>query len=118
MPHAFCGLILRTDMKHFLIFLVIITVSYTNKVEKKGAEFTYPPEWAAQESVWIDFPDESEWGGGMLPADHPARIEMIKSLVKHVPVNIILPSDDMRKVLLNWFGGGIHCQTMQVPKVN
>jgi agmatine/peptidylarginine deiminase len=21
-------------------------------------------------------------------------------------------------LMLNWFGGGIHCQTMQIPKIN
>ncbi|MEM9078485.1 MAG: agmatine deiminase family protein [Bacteroidota bacterium] len=85
-------------MKYTIVFIGLLIIS-CNTPKKEEAKFTYPPEWVAQESVWIDFPDESEWGGGMFPADHPARIEIIKSLVKHIPVNIVLPSDKMRKVL-------------------
>ncbi|MEM8929213.1 MAG: agmatine deiminase family protein [Bacteroidota bacterium] len=85
-------------MKYTIVFIGLLIIS-CNTTKKEEVKFTYPPEWAPQESVWIDFPDETNWGGGMLPTDHPARIEIIKSLVKHVPVNIILPSDEMRQVL-------------------
>ncbi|MEO0572588.1 MAG: agmatine deiminase family protein [Bacteroidota bacterium] len=86
-------------MKYLITFIAILAFSCTDKIEKKVAEFTYPPEWAAQESVWIDFPDETNWGGGALPPDYPARIEIIKNLANYVPVNIILPSDEIRIVL-------------------
>ncbi len=83
-------------MRH-LIPLFILVLCFSNKYAI--AQFTYPPEWEPQESVWIDFPDETGWGGGAIPPDYPARIEIIKNLLKHVPVNIILPSHQMRNVL-------------------
>ena len=85
-------------MKYRIIIIGLLIISCKTS-QPEEVKFTYPTEWSPQESVWIDFPDESEWGGGMLPADHPARIEIIKNLVNYVPVNIILPSEEMRQVL-------------------
>ena len=87
-------------MKQLVIIILSVIALNACQTEKPlKTSFKYPPEWEEHESVWIDFPDETGWGGGMLPTDHLARIEIIKNLVKHVSVNIILPSDKMRMVL-------------------
>ena len=86
-------------MKYLITLFAIFAFSCTHKVEKKVAEFTYPPEWEPHESVWIDFPDETNWGGGALPPDYPARIEIIKNLINYVPVNVITKSKQTRGIL-------------------
>lgn len=83
----------------YLIIVISLLIASCSLNEKETARFTYPPEWAPQEAVWIDFPDETGWGGGSLPTDYPARIEIIENLLKYVPVNIILDSDSMRNIL-------------------
>ncbi|MEO0553742.1 MAG: agmatine deiminase family protein [Bacteroidota bacterium] len=86
-------------MKYLVPVLIILIISCSTPKEKEVIQFTYPPQWAPQEAVWIDFPDETGWGGGSLPPDYPARIEIIENLVKYVPVNVILGSDSMRNIL-------------------
>lgn len=86
-------------MKHLIPVLIILFISCSAPQEREVTQFSYPPEWEPHESVWIDFPDETGWGGGSIPPDYPARIEIIENLVKYVPVNIILNSDSIRTLL-------------------
>ncbi|MEL6976008.1 MAG: agmatine deiminase family protein, partial [Bacteroidota bacterium] len=85
-------------MKYTIVFIGLLIIS-CNTLKKEEVKFAYPPEWAPQESVWIDFPDETNWGGGALPPDYPARIEIIKNLINYVPVNIITKSKQTRGIL-------------------
>ncbi|MEM8929214.1 MAG: agmatine deiminase family protein [Bacteroidota bacterium] len=85
-------------MKYTIVFIGLFIIS-CNTTKKEEVKFAYPPEWAPQESVWIDFPDETNWGGGALPPDYPARIEIIKNLVNYVPVNVITKSKQTRAIL-------------------
>ncbi|MEM9363697.1 MAG: agmatine deiminase family protein [Bacteroidota bacterium] len=78
-------------MKHFVIFLVIITVSCTNKVEKKIDEFTYPPEWELHEAIWTDYNYEPYNG----VSNDEARLVLINHLAKYVKTNVIYDNDSL-----------------------
>ncbi|MDN3202979.1 agmatine deiminase family protein [Algoriphagus sediminis] len=86
-------------MKFFIPVLLLIFLSCNSNTEEKTTKFTLPPEWESQEYVWVDFPDERNWGQGIGEPDYPARIEIIENLVKYVPVNVILDSDYTRNIL-------------------
>ena len=89
---------LLKNMRYLITTLLLLAVACASP-EKEPVKFTYPPEWAPQESVWIDFTDQREWGGGSIPPDYPARIEIIQNLLRYVPVNVILDSDWSRQTL-------------------
>jgi|GEM_PF-4703563 len=86
-------------MRIIIVGLVFLMLGCSGKEKQADKVYSLPPQWYPQESVWIDFPDESEWAGGAIPPDYPARIEIIENLVKHVQVNIILDSDKSRSIL-------------------
>lgn len=75
-----------------LVFLILGCTTKEKQIEKV---YSLPPEWYPQKSVWIDFPDESDWAGGSIPPDYPARIEIIEQLLRYVTVDVILESDKM-----------------------
>ena len=82
--------------KYFLPLYLILFISCSSSEDRP---YSLPPEWEPQKAVWIDFPDERDWGGGTIPPDYPARIEIIENLIEYVPVNIILPDDRTRAIL-------------------
>lgn len=86
-------------MRIILVALAIVMLGCSSIEKQTEKPYSLPPEWYPQESVWIDFPDESDWAGGVIPPDYPARIEIIENLAKYVPVNIILGSDKSRSIL-------------------
>ena len=50
-----------------------------------GAEFTFLPEWAPHEAVWM--------GWSPSPERRPVQIEMIRALTPHVTVRLMVTSD-------------------------
>ena len=50
-----------------------------------GARFTFPPEWAPHEAVWM--------GWSPSPERRPVQIEMIRALAPHVTVRLMVTSD-------------------------
>ena len=82
-----------------IVSLAFLALSCSTKEKQAQIAYSLPPEWYPQESVWIDFPDESDWAGGSIPPDYPARIEIVEQLLRYVPVNVILGSEKMQNIL-------------------
>lgn len=53
-----------------------------------GAAFTFPPEWAPQEAVWLGWSD--------LASHHPVQVQMIAALVASVRIRLLVTSDSAR----------------------
>ncbi|MEL6976009.1 MAG: agmatine deiminase family protein [Bacteroidota bacterium] len=93
-------------MKYLVLFLAIITVSCASKIEKKEAEYTYPPEWAPHEAIWTDFNYESYSG---VPSEEE-RLILIAKLSQYVKTKVVYDNDSLMQVGRNRlveFGGKV-----------
>lgn len=50
--------------------------------------YTFPPEYAPQEAIWLGWSEDE--------SHHPVQVEMIRALLPHVPVRIMVRSEDAK----------------------
>ncbi|NVK49711.1 MAG: agmatine deiminase family protein [Cyclobacteriaceae bacterium] len=72
-------------MKNLILLFPLLLLSCSEKKSESKA-YSYPPEWYPHQAVWIDFHDDKYWP---VP-DTRARFEIIESLYKKVPVNVLV----------------------------
>lgn len=52
-----------------------------------AAEYTFPPEWAPHEAVWLGWSDN--------PRHHRVQVEMIQAMASHVRIRLMVTSDSV-----------------------
>src|SRR5262249_30320625 len=50
-----------------------------------GPQFTFPPEWAPNEAMWM--------GWSPIPERRPVQVEMIRAMAPHVRIRLMVTSD-------------------------
>lgn len=79
-----------------LLLLILLACSVTSEPQKQA--FIFPPEWEPHQAVWISINDQ--WMSPEIAATQiKARLEMVKAMHAHVPVNILTISDSLAGVL-------------------
>jgi hypothetical protein len=92
---AFCGDRLVARLFLHLIVLSLLVLSGTacaqraHKNTSVPARFTFPPEWASHDAVWLGWSHDS--------AHHRLQVEIARALAPTVPVRILVTSDGARE---------------------
>lgn len=81
-------------MKYLVTVLAVITVSCASKIEQKEAGYTFPPEWAPQEAVWVAWSDNPDH----LDANE-FLLEVVDELTNHVKVKMVVLNDSIEALL-------------------
>lgn len=53
-----------------------------------AAGYTFPPEWAPHEAVWLGWSDN--------PRRHRVQVEMIRAMAPHVRIRLMVSSDSVK----------------------
>ncbi|MEO1097669.1 MAG: agmatine deiminase family protein [Bacteroidota bacterium] len=81
-------------MKYIVLFLAIITVSCTSKIEQKETVYSFPPEWVPQEVVWVAWSDDPNH-----PEANEFLLELVDELTNHIKVNMVVLNDSIEELL-------------------
>ncbi|MEM8765085.1 MAG: agmatine deiminase family protein [Bacteroidota bacterium] len=83
-------------MKYFVLFIAIAMVSCGSKIEKKEAEYTYPPEWEPHEAIWVAWSDDPSHTDA-----NPFLLEVVGELTNHIKVNMVVVNDSIKRHVTN-----------------
>ena len=74
----------------FFAFVLLPISTFAQKGSGQDEEtFHFPPEWEPHAAVWVDFTEQKDWR----TKDHDARLEIIETLHKYVPVKVLIDTD-------------------------
>lgn len=82
-------LFLRLIVLSLLVLLGTACAQRAHKDTSAVARFTFPPEWASHDAVWLGWSYDS--------AHHTLQVEIARALAPTVPVRILVTSDGARE---------------------